>query len=141
MATGASTADLVIILLDAHRGMTVQSRRHGYIAALLGIPHLVDALNKMDIVGSDQETFRRIHDEYKGYLDSLGVQETRTSYRSARSRAITSSRRANAHAVFPRRADAGIISNRSTRQNCSVHGVLRFAWPSNAFHGPIRTFR
>ncbi|MEI9814518.1 MAG: GTP-binding protein [Acidobacteriota bacterium] len=38
MATGASTADLVIILLDAHRGMTVQSRRHGYIAALLGIP-------------------------------------------------------------------------------------------------------
>jgi bifunctional enzyme CysN/CysC len=71
MATGASTADLVIILLDAHRGMTVQSRRHGYISALLGIPHFVIAVNKMDLVGYDQETFRRI-DEYKGYLESLG---------------------------------------------------------------------
>jgi sulfate adenylyltransferase large subunit len=75
MATGASTADLVIILLDAHRGMTVQSRRHGYIAALLGIPHFVIAVNKMDLVGYDQETFRRIHDEYKAYLASLGVKE------------------------------------------------------------------
>jgi sulfate adenylyltransferase large subunit len=75
MATGASTADLVIILLDAHRGMTVQSRRHGYIAALLGIPHFVVAVNKMDLVGYDQEVFRRIHDEYKGYLESLGVKE------------------------------------------------------------------
>jgi sulfate adenylyltransferase large subunit len=75
MATGASTADLVIILLDAHRGMTVQSRRHGYISALLGIPHFVVAVNKMDLVGYDHDTFRRIHDEYKGYLESLGVND------------------------------------------------------------------
>jgi len=75
MATGASTADLVIILLDAHRGMTVQSRRHGYIASLLGIPHFVIAVNKMDLVGYDQEVFRRIHDEYKPYLASLGVHD------------------------------------------------------------------
>ena len=75
MATGASTADLVIILLDAHRGMTVQSRRHGFIAALLGIPHFVIAVNKMDLVGYDEAVFRRIHDEYKGYLDSLGVKD------------------------------------------------------------------
>jgi sulfate adenylyltransferase large subunit len=73
MATGASTADLVIILLDAHRGMTVQSRRHGYIAALLGIPHFVVAVNKMDLTGYDEAVFRRIHDEYKAYLESLGV--------------------------------------------------------------------
>ncbi len=73
MATGASTADLVIILLDAHRGMTVQSRRHGYISALLGIPHFVVAVNKMDLVGYDQEVFKRIQTEYKGYLESLGV--------------------------------------------------------------------
>ncbi|MEP6962465.1 MAG: sulfate adenylyltransferase subunit CysN, partial [Acidobacteriota bacterium] len=75
MATGASTADLVIILLDAHRGMTVQSRRHGYISALLGIPHFVIAINKMDLVGYDQEVFKRIHDEYKAYLNSLGVKD------------------------------------------------------------------
>jgi sulfate adenylyltransferase large subunit len=73
MATGASTADLVIILLDAHRGMTVQSRRHGYIAALLGIPHFVVAVNKMDLTGYEEGVFRRIHDEYKAYLESLGV--------------------------------------------------------------------
>jgi sulfate adenylyltransferase large subunit len=75
MATGASTADLVIILLDAHRGMTVQSRRHGYIAALLGIPHFVVAVNKMDLAGYDQETFKRIQEEYKAYLESLGVKD------------------------------------------------------------------
>jgi sulfate adenylyltransferase large subunit len=74
MATGASTAELVIILLDAHRGMTVQSRRHGYIAALLGIPHFVIAVNKMDLVGYEEAIFRRIQNEYQGYLDSLGVQ-------------------------------------------------------------------
>jgi sulfate adenylyltransferase large subunit len=73
MATGASTADLVIILLDAHRGMTVQSRRHGYISALLGIPHFVIAVNKMDLVGYDQEVFKRIQAEYKTYLEKLGV--------------------------------------------------------------------
>ena len=73
MATGASTADLVIILLDAHRGMTVQSRRHGYISALLGIPHFVIAVNKMDLVQYDQEVFKRIQTEYKAYLEKLGV--------------------------------------------------------------------
>ena len=72
MATGASTADLVIILLDAHRGMTVQSRRHGYISALLGIPHFVIAVNKMDLVQYDQEVFKRIQAEYKAYLEKLG---------------------------------------------------------------------
>ncbi len=75
MATGASTADLAIILLDAHRGMTIQSRRHGYIAALLGIPYFVIAVNKMDLVGYDHEVFRRIHDEYKAYLEQLGVHD------------------------------------------------------------------
>jgi sulfate adenylyltransferase large subunit len=73
MATGASTAELAIILLDAHRGMTVQSRRHGFIAALLGIPHFVIAVNKMDLVGYDQEVFKRIQAEYKPYLEQLGV--------------------------------------------------------------------
>ena len=51
MATGASTADLAVILIDARNGVLTQSRRHAFIAALLGIPHLVVAVNKMDLVG------------------------------------------------------------------------------------------
>ena len=58
MATGASTAELAIILCDAARGLTTQSRRHAYIAALLGIPHFVIAVNKMDLVDFDQTRFR-----------------------------------------------------------------------------------
>jgi sulfate adenylyltransferase large subunit len=75
MATGASTADLAIILLDAHRGMTIQSRRHGYIAALLGIPYFVIAVNKMDLTGYEHEVFRRIQDEYRAYLEQIGVRD------------------------------------------------------------------
>src|SRR6185436_11487642 len=68
MATGASTAELAIILLDAHRGLTTQSRRHAFIATLLGIPNFVIAVNKMDLVGYDQEVFNRIREEYQAFL-------------------------------------------------------------------------
>jgi bifunctional enzyme CysN/CysC len=63
MATGASTADLAIILIDASRGVQVQTRRHAYIVSLLGIRHIIVAVNKMDLVGYDEKVFRRIHDE------------------------------------------------------------------------------
>ena len=59
MATGASTANLAIILIDARKGVLPQSRRHAFIAALLGIPHLVVAINKMDLVEFREEVFRR----------------------------------------------------------------------------------
>ncbi len=65
MVTGASTADLAVILIDARHGVLTQSKRHGFIASLLGIPHLVVAVNKMDLVGYDQERLRadqrRVH--------------------------------------------------------------------------------
>ena len=63
MATGASTADLAIILIDASRGVQIQTRRHAYIISLLGIRHIIVAVNKMDLVGYDEKVFRRIHDE------------------------------------------------------------------------------
>jgi bifunctional enzyme CysN/CysC len=63
MATGASTADLAVILVDAARGVQVQTRRHAYIVSLLGIRHVVVAVNKMDLVGYDEAVFRRISDE------------------------------------------------------------------------------
>ena len=60
MATGASTADVAIILIDARNGVQQQSRRHAYIASLLGIPHLVVCINKMDAVDYNQEVFDEI---------------------------------------------------------------------------------
>ena len=63
MATGASTCDLAIILIDAARGVQVQTRRHSYLVSLLGIRHIIVAVNKMDLVNYDEKVFRRIHDE------------------------------------------------------------------------------
>ena len=64
MATGASTADLAIILIDASQGIQTQSKRHGFIVSLLGVPRIVVAINKMDLVDFDQAVFERIRAEY-----------------------------------------------------------------------------
>lgn len=71
MVTGASTANLAIVLVDARNGVTEQSRRHTCIAALLGIPHLVVAVNKMDLVGWSEDRFLEIRDEFESFLPRL----------------------------------------------------------------------
>ena len=76
MATGASTADLAIILLDARKGVLQQSRRHAYIASLLGIPHIVAAVNKMDLVGYDRDVFERIKNDFSDVLEKLGCRSS-----------------------------------------------------------------
>ncbi len=73
MVTGASTADLAIILIDAKRGVQTQSKRHGFLASLLGIQHLVVAVNKMDLVDYDEAVFDAIVDEYTAFTGRLGV--------------------------------------------------------------------
>lgn len=73
MATGASTAHLAIILVDARHGVQTQSRRHGFIASLLGIRHLVICVNKMDLVDYDQEVFEKIRSEYAAYSAKFQV--------------------------------------------------------------------
>src|SRR5580698_6186888 len=75
MATGASTAELAIILCDAARGLTTQSRRHAYIAALLGIPHFVIAINKMDLVGYSEEVYQQIRAEFEPFLRKVGAND------------------------------------------------------------------
>jgi sulfate adenylyltransferase large subunit len=72
MATAASTADLTIVLIDARHGVLPQSRRHAYIATLLGIPHMVVAVNKMDQVGYSREVYSRICHEFSEYATRLG---------------------------------------------------------------------
>lgn len=75
MATGASTANLAIILIDARNGVLTQSKRHGFIASLLNIPHIVVAVNKMDLVDFSQKRFEDIRDEYSQFAARLGVQD------------------------------------------------------------------
>ncbi|NYI03263.1 sulfate adenylyltransferase subunit 1 [Allostreptomyces psammosilenae] len=75
MVTGASTAELAVVLVDARNGVVEQTRRHAAVAALLRVPHVVLAVNKMDLVDYAEDTFRRIADEFSGYAASLGVPE------------------------------------------------------------------
>jgi sulfate adenylyltransferase subunit 1 len=73
MVTGASTANLSIVLVDARQGVIEQTRRHTYLAALLGIPHIVIAVNKMDLVDWSEERFTEIRDEIEDFLPRLDV--------------------------------------------------------------------
>src|SRR5262245_29646898 len=75
MATGASMADLALILINAQTGLTRQTRRHSLIVSMLSVRHLLVAVNKMDLVGWSEETFRTIEDEFRAFADELGVSE------------------------------------------------------------------
>jgi bifunctional enzyme CysN/CysC len=75
MATGASTANVAIILIDARLGVLDQSRRHAYIGALLGIPHLAVCINKMDLKGYDEKVFNAIRETFLAFASKLGFHE------------------------------------------------------------------
>ena len=75
MVTGASTADLSVILVDARKGVLEQSKRHAYISALLGIPHLVVAVNKMDLVDYDEDSFDTIVRDFADFARGLGARD------------------------------------------------------------------
>jgi len=73
MATGSSTADASVVLIDATKGVLRQSRRHAYIAHLLGVQHIIAAVNKMDLVGFSQDVFERIVAEFQEFANQLGI--------------------------------------------------------------------
>ncbi|MES2700348.1 MAG: sulfate adenylyltransferase subunit CysN [Pseudomonadota bacterium] len=75
MVTGASTADLAVILIDARKGVLTQTRRHSFLAHLVGIRHVVLAVNKMDLVGYDQATFDAIVADYRAFAAEIGIAE------------------------------------------------------------------
>ncbi len=74
MVTAASTANLAIILIDARKGVLTQTRRHSFLAHLVGIPHIVVAINKMDLVDFDQATFEKIKSDYLSFAEQIGLQ-------------------------------------------------------------------
>jgi len=77
MATGASTAQLAILMIDARHGVMTQTRRHSFIASLLGIRHIVVAVNKMDLVEFSEQRFNEIRDEYLAFATKLGLKDVR----------------------------------------------------------------
>ncbi len=77
MATGASTCELAIILIDARHGVQVQTRRHSFICSLLGVKHVLIAVNKMDLVDYSQERYQEIKKEYRQFADSLNFEDVR----------------------------------------------------------------
>jgi bifunctional enzyme CysN/CysC/sulfate adenylyltransferase subunit 1 len=77
MATGASTAQLAILMIDARHGVMTQTRRHSYIASLLGIRHIVVAINKMDLVDFSEDRFNEIREDYLAFANKLGLKDVR----------------------------------------------------------------
>ena len=75
MATGASTCDLAVILIDARYGVQTQTKRHSFIASLLGIKHIIVAVNKMDLVGFSEEKFKQIKQNYLDFVKTLGLHD------------------------------------------------------------------
>ncbi len=75
MVTGASTADAAIILIDARKGVLTQTRRHSYLVSLLGIRHIILAINKMDLVGWDQAIYEAILAEYREFAAQIGIKD------------------------------------------------------------------
>ena len=77
IATAASTADLAVILVDAHKGILTQTRRHGYIASLMGVRQVLLAVNKMDLAGHAQSVFEAIAEEFAAFARELGIETVR----------------------------------------------------------------
>jgi bifunctional enzyme CysN/CysC len=75
MVTGASTADAAVLIVDAQKGLSVQTRRHSYLVSLLGIRHIAVAINKMDLVGFAEQTFREIADQYREFATRIGLED------------------------------------------------------------------
>jgi len=76
MVTGASTADVAIILIDARKGILTQTRRHSFIVNLLGIEHVIVAINKMDLVDFSEDVFNEIKQAYSELANELGIKNT-----------------------------------------------------------------
>jgi bifunctional enzyme CysN/CysC len=75
MVTGASTADAAVLLVDARKGVLTQTRRHSFLVSMLGIRHIVVALNKMDLVEYSEKVFERIRDDYLAFVEHLGIRD------------------------------------------------------------------
>ena len=152
MVTGASTADLALVLVDARKGVLEQSRRHAFLASLLGIPHLVVCVNKMDLVDWSQERYDEIKAEFRSFAMKLDVHDltfvpsrrcTATTWSSGRPtcrgtrvrRCCTSSKRCTSPATATSSTPASRCSTSSARRTrstttCTTTAATPARWPA-----------
>jgi bifunctional enzyme CysN/CysC len=137
MATGASTADVAVVLVDARKGLLTQTRRHSYIVSLLGIGQVVLAVNKMDLVGFDQGVFERIAGDYRALAAQLGIARVQCIPLSALEGDNLSSRSPNT----PWYAGPSLLEHLDTLQldSADVAGGLRL--PVQYVNRPHQHFR
>ena len=129
MVTGASTADLAVVLIDARRGVLEQSKRHAFISSLLGIPKLVVAINKMDLVDYSKERFEELVAEFAGFAGSWRASVRSPTSRSPRCTATTSSRTPSSLHGSP--TGASSICSRRSRSPTTTPTSGRRGSPSN----------
>ena len=145
MATGASTADLAILLVDASKGLLTQTRRHAVIVSLLGIREVVLAVNKMDLVGFDEARFDAIAAEFRGLRREALLRRASPPSRSRRAPATTSRAAASARPGYSgptllehlESVDAGAVAPTAGRSACRCSGSAGPNQNFRGFAGPV----
>jgi bifunctional enzyme CysN/CysC len=137
MATGASTCHLAIILIDARHGVMPQTRRHSFIVSLLGIKHVVVAINKMDLVGYAQEAFEKIKAEYEGFVAKLGIRDVQFIPMSA----LKGENVVDKSAAMPWYAGAPLLSHLETVHIASDRNLTDMRFPVQYVLRPNLDFR
>ena len=135
MATGASNADLAVLLVDARKGVLAQTRRHRFICSLLGIRHVVLAVNKIDLVGFDRDVFDRIVGDYAGVRRRARLQ-TRSCRSRCRRATATMSPSARGNMPWYRGPDAARVSRDASTSRATAP-ASRSAFRCNGSTGPI----
>jgi bifunctional enzyme CysN/CysC len=137
MATGASNCHLAIILIDARHGVMPQTRRHSFICALLGIKHLVVAVNKMDLVGHDEAVFQRIRREYTEFVAKLDIHDVVFMPMSA----LTGDNVASPSTAMPWYAGPPLLAHLETVHIASDRNLEQLRLPIQLVQRPSHDFR
>jgi sulfate adenylyltransferase subunit 1 len=137
MATGASTADLAIILIDARYGVQTQTRRHSFITNLLGIKHIVVAVNKMDLVDFSEQRFNEIKEQYQAFAEEVGISKPVFVPVSA----LTGDNVVNASANMPWNTDAPLMEQLDTIPLEDTVNLESFRLPVQYVNRPHLDFR
>lgn len=137
MATGASNCDLAVILIDARYGVQTQTKRHSFIVSLLGIRHIIVAINKMDLVGYSEETYSKIKDDYLAFVKTLGLHDIHFIPMSA----LDGDNVVNSSANMPWFAGKPMMALLNTIEIASDHNFVDARFPVQYVNRPNLDFR
>ncbi len=137
MATGASTCDLAIILIDARYGVQTQTKRHSFIASLLGIHHIIVAINKMDLVSYSEDTFNKIKQDYLSFIDTLDLNDIMFIPMSA----LEGDNVVNASENMPWYTDQPLMEALNTVEISNDHNLTDARFPVQYVNRPNLDFR